>query len=306
MQSLQERAEVLKNINIKYFHHDDFDKPSKFKSIMEYLPEQEKFNIEKNKVYNLQKTCKNPDMRPCYEEPLLTRDQEYHLFKRFNFLKFQCKKLIAKLTMQKITQKRIQQIEQLLESVNQMRNRIANSNFRLATYILRIEFKKFRDENNLEGHLSDAYLDIIKSVDYFNYNLGNKFSTYTVWVLKRNFFRIVKTKKTKDAAIKIKDIKVANLTVTEEFLSLEVHQKENSTLINRVIDLTKRKIKTRDVERQILIVELYFGINGKQRKNLEEISSMLCITKERVRQLKEKFLYYMREIVKGMELDYVC
>ena len=305
MQSLIERAENLFKINFKCFYHTDFDKSSKTKIILGDIPQIEKYKSEKKKVYTLQKSCKNPEMRPCYEEPLLTKEQEYHLFRKFNFLKYKAKELISKLNLKKLNENKLSAIEDLLIQINEIRNEIANANFRLATFILRNEFKKFRDEKNLDGHLSDAYLDVIKSIDYFNYNLGNKFSTYAIWVVKRNFFRIAKTKRCKEEFIKVADVGVGNISTTDEFLSLEVHQKENANFINRIIDMAKNKVKTRDIERQIFIIEHYFGINGKQRKNLEEVSVMLNITKERVRQLKEKFIGYMREIIRTMDSDNV-
>jgi DNA-directed RNA polymerase specialized sigma subunit len=56
-----------------------------------------------------------------------------------------------------------------------IRNIIAQLNCKLAKQI-----KKYDEEI-----LSDAYLDILNAVEYFDYRLGNKFSTYATWVLKR-------------------------------------------------------------------------------------------------------------------------
>ena len=148
-------------------------------------------------------------------------------------------------------------------------------------------------------------MDIIKSVDYFNFTLGNKFSTYCIWVLRKNFYRMLKNKKSKEEMRQLDDNSQDNISSPENFLSTEVHQRENATYINRILDMAKDKLNTRDINRQIMIVEHYFGINGKERKNLEEISKILCITKERVRQLKEKLLVSMREIARQRSEDVI-
>jgi|694.fasta_scaffold00059_58 RNA polymerase primary sigma factor len=302
MQAIEERKESILKTNLKYFHHVDFDKKITSKKILGDIPDKHKFDLESKKVLNLRNTNKQPEMRPCYEEPLLTREQEYHLFKQLNFLKFKAKNLIEKLNCKKSIKTKIEKIENLQIKIYDLRNKIASSNFRLATHILKNDFKSYREKRNLDNYLSDAYMDVIKSVDYFNYTLGNKFSTYCVWVLRKNFFRMINLKKNKkNEFYSIDDNQTEIQNSAEIFLTSEVHQKENAIFINRVIETAKKRLNTRDINRQILIIEHYFGINGKERKNLEEISGLLEITKERVRQLKEKFLISMRETVRNTD-----
>jgi len=302
MQAIEERKESILRTNLKYFHHVDFDKKITSEKILDDIPDKHKFDLESKKVLNLRNANKQPEMRPCYEEPLLTREQEYHLFKQLNFFKFKAKNLIEKLNCKKSIKTKIKKIENLQIKIYDLRNKIASSNFRLATHILKNDFKNYREKRNLDNYLSDAYMDVIKSVDYFNYTLGNKFSTYCVWVLRKNFFRMINLKKNKkNEFYSIDDNQTESQNSAETFLTSEVHQKENAIFINRVIETAKKRLNTRDINRQILIIEHYFGINGKERKNLEEISCLLEITKERVRQLKEKFLISMRQTVKNTD-----
>lgn len=305
MYSLEERIDNLYKFNLKYFYHEDFDKKSKINCILSEIPDKLKFDRDKNKVINLRVTNKQPEMRPCYEEPLLTKEQEQHLFKQLNYHKFYAKKLLSELNLKKINIKKIDKIESLLVRISFLRNKIASSNFRLVTYILRTDLKHHPEVNAVDIYLSDAYMDIIKSVDYFNFTLGNKFSTYCIWVLRKNFYRMLKTKKSKEDMRQLDDNSQDNISSPENFLSTEVHQRENATYINRILNMAKDKLNTRDINRQIMIVEHYFGINGKERKNLEEISKILCITKERVRQLKEKLLVSMREIARHRSEDVI-
>ncbi len=304
MNRSEKRIDNLLNIKIKYFYHPDFDEKSKIDSILCDIPEKEKFDKERKKVESLRHSNKSLELRPCYEEPLLTREQEYHLFKKMNYYKYRTKKLIDKLNSKKPCKNLIDQIELFIEKALEIRNQIANSNFRLASYILTKDFKKYRSSSS-ESSLSDAFLDVIKSIDYFNFTLGNKFSTYCVWVLRRNFFRGINDRRLKGNEFASLDENFEELMPSHEDFDFDINRRENATFINSIIKVVKKRLRSKDIKRQVKIVEEYYGINGKQRKNLEEISSCLGITKERVRQLKEKFLLHMREIIKDAGKEYV-
>jgi RNA polymerase primary sigma factor len=56
-------------------------------------------------------------------------------------------------------------------------------------------------------------------------------------------------------------------------------------------------------EREAKILRLYFGLDGKEPKTLEEIGTDLSITRERVRQIKEKALSRLRHISKARALE---
>jgi DNA-directed RNA polymerase sigma subunit (sigma70/sigma32) len=53
------------------------------------------------------------------------------------------------------------------------------------------------------------------------------------------------------------------------------------------------------------VLEKYFGVNGRDKMTLEQISEEVGVTKERVRQLKEKGLEWIREKVLelGLSID---
>lgn len=290
---LVQRAEKLQATNLRVFHHPDFDDKEKQKEILRDIPNLTDFNSLRKKVENLRKSNLSPEMRPCYEEPLLAREQEYHLFKQMNYFKYRAKVLKVGLNPKRLLSRtRIEQIETFMEKAGLIRNQIANSNFRLATQILKRDINHFHDPALVETFLSDAYLDVLKAVDYFDYNLGNKFSTYCTWVIKKNFFRNVKNyQKTSDAHHSLEDVDVCS--TNDEPSDME--SEETKGFLKELIQKSSKTCNVRDAKRQIYILEHYFGLNGKEKHTLEQISFKLGITKERVRQLKEKFLNSMRE-----------
>lgn len=291
---LVERAEKLLAANIRVFHHPDYDDKEKQKEILRDILNLTDFNALRKKVEYLRKSNLSPEMRPCYEEPLLTREQEYHLFKQMNYFKYRAKSLKIGLNPKRLLSRaRIEQIETFLEKAALIRNQIANSNFRLATQILKKDINHFHDAALTEAFLSDAYLDVLKAVDYFDYNLGNKFSTYCTWVIKKNFFRNVKTHQKNADMYNSLDEKIDICASSNDPCELEVE--ESKEFVHNLIQKASKDCNVRDAKRQVYILEYYFGLNGKEKHTLEQISEKLGITKERVRQLKEKFLDSMRK-----------
>mgnify|MGYP000199622648 CR=1 FL=1 len=55
--------------------------------------------------------------------------------------------------------------------------------------------------------------------------------------------------------------------------------------------------------REALILRLYFGLEGPEAMTLEEIGSKLGITRERVRQIKEKALMRLRHVSRARVLE---
>jgi len=301
---LVERAEKIINTPLRVFPHADFDDKSKIPDILADIPDAEAFAVMKKKVANLRKANLSPEMRPCYEEPLLTREQEYHLFRKMNYYKYKVNLLKTNLNPKRLlSERRVEQIEYYLSKAGEARNQIANSNFRLATQIMRKDINHFHDPGITEAFLSDAYLDVLKAVDYFDYNLGNKFSTYCTWVIKKNFFRGVKNyQRIMETQRSVSDQNSLELGFYEEN-NTDLEEKETKVILKKLIQKTSKNCNVRDASRQIYILEHYFGLNGKDKHTLEQISEQLGITKERVRQLKEKFLKSMRESAIDLGFD---
>ena len=75
-------------------------------------------------------------------------------------------------------------------------------------------------------------------------------------------------------------------------------------IIKSLIGLLVRENLGTDRVRQAYVLENYYGVNGRAKKTLEQISEEIGVTKERVRQLKEKGLEWIREKTQAMQLEY--
>lgn len=82
----------------------------------------------------------------------------------------------------------IGQIHQLQESLELLRNRMIEANLRLVVSIA----KKFRNRGVLYNDLiQEGNLGLLRALKRFDFQLGNKFSTYASWWIKHNIRRAI-------------------------------------------------------------------------------------------------------------------
>jgi RNA polymerase sigma factor (sigma-70 family) len=289
---------------IKFFHHVSFDDINQRMKIMGIIPEHKEFQKSLNKVQKIKTDKINPEMLPCYQSALLNFPQEQHLFRKLNFLKYRAKNLFAN-TDVKYPEAKKKLANHIHRKSLEVRNQIAECNFRLATQIMKHK-NAMQDGNSTEQMLSDAYFDVLKAVDYFNWTLGHRFSTYATWVVKKNFFRDAKTKM--NQAEKVAYLDDSRAEMIEDRGTGEADEKNHESrqcLIKRLIGMLVRENIGTDRVRQAYVLEKYFGVNGRDKMTLEQISEEVGVTKERVRQLKEKGLEWIRGKVEelGLSID---
>lgn len=302
MASVIDRYKKLSETNFKFFYHDSFDQPSQRVCILSDMPMKDEYIKNQEKIHKMRADKVNPEMLPCYQSPLLSHEQEKHLFRQMNFLKYRAHKVVSRIMPESPSPASVRHAEHLLSRAISVRNSIAEANFRLATMIMK--HRGMVDAGNSEQVLSDAYFDVLKATEYFNWTLGIKFSTYATWVVKKNFFRELKTKSTNEDRYCALDEAQAGSIEDRSAVNLEKSHLDRKVLIRNLIGMLVRENIGTDRVRQAYVLENYFGINGKTKKTLEQISEEIGVTKERIRQLKEKGIEWIQEKVRSLGLEY--
>ena len=162
-----------------------------------------------------------------------------------------------------------------MQQKKELKNTIICHNIRLIPGALR----KFYDR---EDYFSLAYLTLDKCVDRFNPNLGFCFNTYAV----NSVFRECARAKQDDLS---KSAMTYSITDTEATL---VDSKNKDLIAIDNDDLTnyiKSIVNTLDTRDRDVMVR-FFGLFGTEKETLEQIASRYCISKERIRQIKDKVL----------------
>ena len=98
--------------------------------------------------------------------------------------------------------------------------------------------------------------------------------------------------------VSVKDIPVENLLP----FTNEMHQIENScegqTLFNVGFEKAFLEIKRTVSKREVEIIEMYYGLGGKKPHTLEEIGKKVMLTRDRVRQIRDRSLRKLGESYK--------
>jgi RNA polymerase primary sigma factor len=90
--------------------------------------------------------------------------------------------------------------------------------------------------------------------------------------------------------------------LVERFVNEEAAEPEmevEGRLLGEMISEALETLEARDAK----VLRLYFGLEGEREHTLEEIGNMLGVTRERIRQLRDRALRRLREGVKGVALE---
>jgi RNA polymerase primary sigma factor len=252
----------------KFFFEESFK--SNHKKILEDLSLSYD-KIQENNIFN------------C--SPVLTREQEFHLFRKYNYLKYRLKKLTS-VNLERLKEKSLCEIESVIEKITDTRNLIMKSNMRLM--VKPVSRYQPKDGCDRDEFFSNSCIHMIRAIDLFDYNRGFKFSTYFTNVLKNNLYR--------DAGNLEKHTSKLNLpgeiTSKKERDLSEVNHPYNRKFVFEIFKLLKLR---NEYKRDLEILMKYHGIDCPREYTLTEIGNKFGISKERVRQIKESCLEYLRD-----------
>ncbi len=230
-----------------------------------------------------------------YDVQLLTREQEYHLFRKMNYLKSRAAKLRATLSPAEPSPVTMDEIDRLYQQAVDVKNQIVQANLRLVVSIAKRHMKSSDDFFSL---VSDGNMSLFRAVEKFDFSRGNKFSTYASWAIMKNFARSIPDEfKHKDRFRTTgEEVFMAHEDTRGDHFAQEIAQKQRETQINRILGQLDHR------EQQIIIRR--FGLDHSHEPlTLKEVGAELGVTKERIRQLEARALSKLREAATVEHLD---
>jgi RNA polymerase primary sigma factor len=286
------RAEQLLKQAQDYIYHPSFDDKGNEADYLAPMPGLAAFEEQRSHM-RVPKDVP-PELAPLYEVPLLTKDQEQHLFRQMNYLKHKLKLVCDRfrnpdgtVNAARVKIEDLEAVERLQEKVTAVKDLLISCNMRLVVSIAK---RHSGQTDNFFELLSDGNMSLMRAVEKFDYSRGNKFSTYASWAIMKNFARSIPEEKTRKERYvtgrdELFDVAPDNRTDEHELLSTA---EQAAHRVNRLLE----HLSPRDRE----IVRLRAGLDGSEPKTLEEIGQQLGITKERVRQLNVRIMKQLRSL----------
>lgn len=276
------RARTIAELPLDYIPHESFDVPGMEREIFGPVPVAETTGRKSRGPSGLP-----PYLMALYEVPLLTREQEYHLFRQFNYLKHKASKLRAKLEPMRARTSVMDEIERLYERAVEIKNKLVQANLRLVVSIAKRHISASDDFFSL---VSDGNMSLIRAVEKFDFSRGNKFSTYASWAVMKNFARTIPEEfKHRD---RFRTSGEELFSAFEDVRGDELGQE--SAQANRMRQV--EKILSRLDEREQKIIISRFGLDHTlEPQTLKEVGSEMGVTKERIRQIEARAMNKLRQ-----------
>jgi RNA polymerase sigma factor (sigma-70 family) len=225
-------------------------------------------------------------MAHLYRWPLLSKDQEQHLFRQMNYLKYKLNKVREKTSNAHIRVGDLRQIEELQSRIRRVRDRLIQCNTRLVANIAKKHAGLF---DNLPELMSDGAISLMRAVEKFDYGRGFKFSTYATWAIMKNFARSIPDEK---------HHRERYVTGHEEMFESKADVRTDEQEIVAQADMARSRVNTLlDVldPRTREVIRMRNGLDGNAEMTLEQIGQHFGITKERVRQINVRGMKQLRE-----------
>lgn len=151
--------------------------------------------------------------------------------------------------------------------------------------------------------ISEGNIGLLKSFDKFDYTKGNKTISYAVWWIRQTILEALKSRNLIDAD-DIEEYKKPdspeydseenmpcdsdeyNSNYTDNSTVASITQKDDKGLVELLCKCLSSK--------EMLVISKYFGLGDDDEMTLEAIGDLMGLTKERVRQIKERGLRKLR------------
>jgi len=236
-----------------------------------------------------------PYLASLYEVPLLSREQEMHLFRRLNYLKYKAVKLRESLDRSRPKNALMDRIEEIYDVAVATKNEIISANLRLVVSIAK---RHVGPTENFFELVSDVNMSLIRAVEKFDFARGNKFSTYANWAIMKNYARTIPDEHRHRDRFRTSH--------SEMFGSAEDSRSDQygqeSAQLEREAQVEKILGSLDEREQRIIISR--FGLNrGHEPRTLKEVGAEMGVTKERIRQIEARALTKLRKAAQQEKID---
>ncbi len=229
--------------------------------------------------------------------PVLNREREMELFRRYNYLKYLAFTTREGMKLASVASTRLNKIGRYLAQAEKIKKVIIEANLRL---VVSIANKHAASGVNLPDLVSEGNLSLMRAVEKFDYTKGFRFSTYATWAITKDYARRIP----QEAARPDKAGAASLENVQRDFRATTA---AGVVAIERARESLVQVIKDNLDEREQYIILNHYGLVGssikKQKKTFQQIGQELDMSKERVRQLELIALQKLKHLLSIEEFE---
>ena len=174
------------------------------------------------------------------------------------------------------------------------KEKMVQSNLRLVVSIA----KKFNEPSySFDELISEGNVALMRSVEKFNFALGNRFSTYATYAIQRHFFRISHKSRQYRNRFATDDEPVRDRA--EEPRDEEACTPGQVDFLRGLFGKFLNELEPR--EQQIVVAR--FGFDGDKPKTFRELGIEMGVCKERIRQIQTRAIEKLKTMAEEAQLE---
>ncbi|MBN1393035.1 MAG: sigma-70 family RNA polymerase sigma factor [Sedimentisphaerales bacterium] len=293
----QQRAKILLAKKIEFVPSSEFlDENAKQKFLAEPVAAEKPAPSKSIEPLDIADKSLLPEyLQALRNTPVLNREREVELFRRYNYLKYLASVTREGIKPTRVHSDRLEKIEKYLAEAEAVKKTIIEANLRL---VVSIAGKHAAGEANFQDLVSKGNLALIKTVEEFDYTRGIRFGKTASLNIAKEYAKASgkSTELTREKAGSLANIQRYLRPAEPDFAAIERAKHNLLQVIKDELD-----------EREQYIIINHFGLVGtlirKNKRTLQQIGEDLGMTKERVRQLELVALQKLRNSLSIKEFE---
>ena len=222
---------------------------------------------------------------------LMKTPEEQLMFRRFNFAKRKCKLLKKKILADGLTAENAQKLVEWHEKVEHLREYLVRTNLAL---VLAMAKRTRLGDVDFSEIVSEGNMALLRAVEKFNVDRGFKFSTYACRAILKGFSRTAQKHTRHRSRFPVEfepDLEKSDWADRKRDAVEEDLVGELKTIVERNL------AELSDVEQTVIRRRFNWQQEQPSPLTLEEVGSIIGVTKERVRQIQNKALGKIRKLM---------